>query len=157
MISPVVNISLPMSERSEARTAGPDFNVQITNTDDITELWRPVEVSFTAMETSGDCLNETRSVRVNLTPVTGAGVMIVDDDEVDEIDCQIVITLTATDGSYTIDDSAMPTNITITDDDLSLVSFKDSDRNAFSEESLTQFVLQIPDPAPHNIPVYFEV
>ena len=49
-----------------------------------------------------------------------------------------------------IDDSAMPTNITIKDDDLSLVSFKDSDRNAFSEESETQFILQIPDPAPHE-------
>ena len=56
---PVVNISLPMDEmsnpiskRSEERTAVPDFNVQITNTDSITELWRPVEVSFTAMESS---------------------------------------------------------------------------------------------------------
>ena len=83
--------------------------------------------------------------------------MIVDDDEVDEIDCQIVITLTATDDSYIIHDSAMPLNITITDDDLSLLSFKESDRNAFSEESETQFILQIPDPAPQNIPVYFEV
>ena len=152
---PVVNISAPMTERSEARSTDPDFNVQITNTDSITELWRPVEVSFTAMETSGVCLNETRTVRVNLTPA--AGVMIVDDDEVDEIDCVIVITLTATDDSYIIDDAAMPTNITIKDDDLSLLSFKDSDRNAFSEESGTQFILQIPDPAPHNIPVYFEV
>ena len=113
---PVVNISLPMDEmsnpitkRSEERTAVPDFNVQITNTDSITELWRPVEVSFTAMESSGDCLNETRSVRVNLTP---AGVMIVDDDEVDEIDCEIAITLTATDGSYIIGDPSS-TNITI--------------------------------------------
>ena len=92
---PVVNISLPMdemnnpiSERSEERTAVPDFYVQFTNVDPnadlmtnpdaITELWRPVEVSFTAMESSGDCLNETRSIRVNVTP---AGVMIVDDDD----------------------------------------------------------------------------
>ena len=73
---PVVNISAPMTERSEARSADPDFNVQIINTgpmndmnpNPITELWRPVEVSFTAMESSGVCLNETRSVRVNLTP-----------------------------------------------------------------------------------------
>ena len=158
--TPVVNISLPMddmnnpiNERSEERTAVPDFNVQITNTNAITELWRPVEVSFTAMETSGDCLNETRSVRVNLTP---AGVMIVDDDEVDEIDCEIAITLTATDGSYIIGDPSS-TNITINDDDLSLVSFKDSNRNAFSEESETQFIFQIPDPAPHDIPVFFTV
>ena len=82
--------------------------------------------------------------------------MIVDDDEVDEIDCEIAITLAATDGNYIIGDPSS-TNITIEDDDLSLVSFKDSDRNAFSEESVTQFILQIPDPAPHNIPVFFTV
>ena len=82
--------------------------------------------------------------------------MIVDDDEIDEIDCEIAITLTATNGSYIIGDPSS-TNITINDDDLSLVSFKDSNRNAFSEESDTQFIFQIPDPAPHSIPVFFTV
>ena len=122
--------------------------------------WKPIEVNFSATEVEGTCLNSTRIATIHNT--TQIPVKVVDNDRVDENDCNISITLVgdnntdSTDESYTISSTESMLSFTVEDDDLSVVSFKDGDNNnTVSEASDSQFTLTIPNPAPHAITINF--
>ena len=117
--------------------------------------WKPIEVNLTATEGDVSCLNSTRSATIHNT--TQIPIKVVDDDRADENDCNISITLTdSTNESYTISSTENMLSLTIEDNDLSVVSFKDGDdNNTVSEASDSQFTLTIPNPAPHAITINF--
>ena len=117
--------------------------------------WKPIEVNFIAIEGEGSCLNSTRTATIH--NITQIPIRVVDDDRVDENDCNISITLSVSmDESYTIHQTENMLSITVEDNDLSVVSFKDGDdNNTVSEASDSQFTLTIPNPAPYAITINF--
>ena len=117
--------------------------------------WKPIEVNFTVTEGDVSCLNLTRSATIHNT--TQIPIKVVDDDRVDESNCNVSITLTdSTNESYIISSTERMLSFTVEDDDLSVVSFANGDNNnTVSEASDSQFTLTIPNPAPHAITINF--
>ena len=122
--------------------------------------WQPIDITFSSEGSTGDCLIDTRVT--NFSGASPVNVNIIDDDEVDEIDCNITIMLTdddsVRDNGYSVSSSADDITFTVEDDDESLVTFKESAiRAGFGESSDFQFILEVPNTPPNNLTITFEV
>ena len=153
---PEISLSLPLNNNNPitSYTEGSraaEFTLQAS-----IAPWRAISVNFTADDGPQDCLSRTRRVSVTGTNLVSGN--IVENDDVDEVNCNVVVTLTARAGIYSIHATNNVVRYTVVDNDISLVEFKlGTGSGRYSETSTTQFTLEIPDPAPHDISVNFTV
>ena len=138
----------PLGNQNEG--SGTNFYIHVTPAP-----WRPIEVTFTADDGVGDCLDTGGISTIHNT--SQIPVKVVEDDLIDEKSCDVVITLVAsTDGKYNIHPTENMVQFTVEDNDISLVSFGEmDDGSTVSENSDSQFTLKIPNPAPQAITISF--